>query len=184
MLGLKKPQRQKQSERNWKRCWGRTEVRWSTSRFLPPRPLYLFSNVLVLLPMWPSAYQHEPVTQDNSSLRKPPNKHRLIFWTAETSFSPHLSLPSLPPPFPPFHFGGWWCVQSSGPPVLSWCEPKPIWDSISCLPALSTLKNHNNTELRQKFWTHYSLPRSRPRSKSSPSPSLSHDVFSKNTLLL
>lgn len=33
-------------------------------------------------------------------------------------------------------------------------------------------ENHNNTELRQKFRTHYSLFRSRPRSKSSPSPLL------------
>ncbi len=40
-------------------------------------------------------------------------------------------------------------------------------------------ENHNNTELRQKFRTHYSLFRSQPRSKSSPL--LCHDVFRKQT---
>lgn len=38
-------------------------------------------------------------------------------------------------------------------------------------------ENHNITELRQKFRTHYSLFRSRPRSKSSPSALLSYIVF-------
>lgn len=59
-------------------------------------------------------------------------------------------------------------LQSCGHTVLSWREPKPIWDSISCLPALSTLKNHNNTELRQKFRTHYSLSRSQPKVEVLP----------------
>lgn len=41
----------------------------------------------------------------------------------------HLSFPlhsPLSPTHPvPFHFDGWWFVQSCGPTVLSWCEPNP-----------------------------------------------------------
>lgn len=45
-------------------------------------------------------------------------------------------------------------------------------------------ENHNNTELKHKFKTHYSLFRSRLRSKSSPSPLLHRVIFRETTLYL
>lgn len=110
--------------------------------------------------------------QDNPGLPRHsfPAKHTIAhsfffhFWTAQTSLFPRPLLLLLLP-----------CLRfismADGFAAELWAygtfmmRAKPIWDSISCLPALSTLKNHNNTEPRQKFRTHYSLFRSQPRSK-------------------
>lgn len=86
----------------------------------------------------------------------------------------HLSFPfsPLPPhPLPSVSFR-WLMVCAelwAYSTFMMWA--KPIWDSISCLPALSTLKTTTILS-RGRSSELISLFRSRPRSKSSPSPLL------------
>lgn len=169
--------RTKEERGKLKRQWKKMEIHWSVSRFFPRVAVLSLQQRRSESVCGPAAYKHVPVTQDNSSLQRPPNKH------TNTHFG-HLTLP---------------------PPLLHspFSQPSPSLRFISMADGLCRAvgiqyfhdvsqthlglnilftssqhsENHNNTELRQKFRTHYSLLRSRPRLKSSPL--LCHDVFRK-----
>lgn len=170
-----------ETQEGWERqkgCWGKNGYPLVCVQDSPhvavlslqQRPSVAFCVAQWLLNTRPS----HRITPASESLQT--NTPTRIFDSRKTSCLALLTSPP-PIPFPPFHFDGWWRVQSCGPPVLSWCEPKPIWGSISCLPALSTLKTTTILSWGRKFRTHYSLFRSRPRSKSSPPASICCVVY-------
>lgn len=134
----KQKRRQMKSERNWKRqnplvC---VQVFLFVSPHVAILSLQQHLSVALCVAQWLiNMCPSRRITLASESLQT----YQRTFWTAETSFLPPLS-PLPPIPFPPFHFDGWWFVQSCGPYSTFMMWAKPIWDSISCLPALSTLK--------------------------------------------
>lgn len=175
----KKTKRHKKGESDRKRCWeknGYPLVCVQDSPHVAVLSLQQRLSVAFCVAQWLlNTRPSRRITPASESLQTNTPTH--ILDSRKTScLALLLTSPPLIP-FPQFHFDGWWRVQSCGPPVLSWCEPKPIWDSISCLPALSTLKTTTIVSWGRKFRTHYSLFRSRPRSKSSPPASICCVVY-------
>lgn len=174
----KKTERHKKGESDRKRCWGNGYplVCVQDSPHVAVLSLQQHPSVAFCVAQWLlNTRPSRRITPASESLQT--NTPTRILDSRKTScLALLLTSPPLTP-FPQFHFDGWWRVQSCGPPVLSWCEPKPIWDSISCLPALSTLKTTTILSWGRKFRTHYSLFRSRPRSKSSPPASICCVVY-------
>lgn len=102
--------------------------------------------------------------------------HQRTFWTAENIFLP---LPSPPHPLPSISFR-WLMVCAELWALQYFHDVSQTHLGLNILFTSSQhSENHNNTEPRQKFRTHYSLFRSRPRSKSSPSPLLCHPPSSE-----
>lgn len=165
----KQRRRPTRSERNWKKDSER--IRWSVSRFF----LFVSPHVAILslqqrLSVAPCVAQwlinmcpSRRITLASENLQT----HQHTFWTAETSFLPPLYHPSHPLPSIPF----WWLMVCAELWALQYFHD--VSQTHLGLNILFTSsqhsENHNNTELRQKFRTHYSLFRSRPRLKSSPS---------------
>lgn len=105
------------------------EICWSVSRFFPHVAILSLQqrlSVAVCVAQWLiNMCPSRSMSPASEGLQTNTPTHIL---DSRNIFLSLLSppLPSLPLiPFPPFHFDGWWCVQSCGPTVLSWCEPNP-----------------------------------------------------------
>lgn len=170
----------KKSEGNWKD----SERKWRSTGLCPgsfPRVAVLSlqqrRSVALCVAQW---FLNMCPSRSNSSLRRPPNKH--TFWTS--FFCPFPPLPSiLLSPSHPLRFISMADGLCRAVGIQYFHDVSQTHLGLNILFTSSQhSENHNNTELRQKFRTHYSLFRSQPRSKSSPL--LCHDVFRKQSLLL
>lgn len=153
------------------------------SSFFSPRVtvLSLQRRLSVALCVAPCLFKHVPVTQDSSqSLETNTPTHIL---DGRNIFLSHSPLPSPPPAS--LHFSSMADGLCRAVGLQYFHDVSQTHLGLNILFTSSQhSENHNNTELRQKFRTHYSLFRSRPRSKSSPSPLLCPVVCRLQTLLL
>lgn len=98
--------------------WEKAELLWSVSRPFSPRvdvlSLQQRLSVALRVAQW--------LTNMRPSRRISPVSEKASKTNTPTQF---LDSSNIFLPFPPFHFDGWWSVQSCGPTVLSWCEPNP-----------------------------------------------------------
>lgn len=165
-----------------KRQWKKMEIHWSVSRFFPRVAVLSLQQRRSESVCGPAAYKHVPVTQDNSSLQRPPNKHTNAHFGHLTLPPPILYSPfSQPSPSLRFISMADGLCRAVGIQYFHDVSQTHLGLNILFTSSQHS-ENHNNTELRQKFRTHYSWLRSQPRLKSSPL--LCHDVFRKQSLLL